>query len=982
MKRAVAILSSLCLCIGLSAQFRYSNPVIHADYSDPDVCRVGEDYWMTASSFNCFPGLPILHSTDLMNWELVGAALTDYPGEGWDGPEDDFRTKVQHGNGVWAPAIRYHEGWFYIYVGDPDRGIFMVKTEDPRGPWEPPVWVVREKGFIDPCPLWDEDGKAYLSHGCAGSRAGVKSILFVAPMSPDGARLIGPSRIVFDGHLSQPTIEGTKFYKRNGKYYIFSPAGGVATGWQTVLRADNPMGPYEERIVMASATGTINGPHQGGWVDTMWGEDWFLHFQDKGAYGRIVHLQPMKWQDDGWPVIGEDPDGDGCGQPVASARKPRIPPRLGPIIEDTWNPSDTSIVIVEKVFFVPSDNTPVYRPYGIGPEWQYPAVPAPYWHFALPDGVRLYSVEQAKSFKNLRDCPNFLSQKFPAERFTVRARLSFRPNPQLKGEQAGFAVMGEDYAGLRLTDTDKGARLEYVECQGASKGNTEVAKTLTVLPYSFIPLPHDRESKNVPLVNYPDMPELTLWVELDVRAKAVEGNVPDAVCRFRYSLDGKRFTQVDGTFTAQPGRWIGAKFGFWCNRFAPKNDSGCLDVTELSVKPAFDPLEGFNYDESKVPAYKLPDLLAGVKTVKDWERRRRPELVRLFEEEMFGSVPGKPQALHFQVRENASDAFDGLATRRQVRIFFDAEESLYEDLLIFIPNNRTKPAPAFMGINFFGNHTIDTDPGIFLPDSLRYRKDYTLDARGSQQQRWPLRTILERGYAVATFCCEDVVPDAPGYPGVRALYPKASDIPIARYTVPDFTWGALAAWGWGLSRALDYLETDADVDATRVAVFGHSRMGKAAVWAGARDTRFAMVVSNASGCGGAALSRRRFGETVRRINTHFPHWFCEAFHKYGDNEDLLPFDQHQLLALIAPRPLYVESGSEDRWSDPYGEFLGLANASPVYELYGYEGFTPSEWPAVEQPVVKGRTGYHIRSGRHEILLYDWQQYLSFADLYL
>ena len=944
MKRILSLLAAVLVCGGLFAQFRYQNPVLHADYSDPDVCRVGEDYWMTASSFNCFPGLPILHSRDLVHWELVGAALTAYPGEGWDGPEHDFRTVVHHGKAVWAPAIRYHEGWYYIYVGDPDRGIFMVRTQDPTGPWEPPVWVVREKGFIDPCPFWDEDGKAYLSHGCAGSRAGNKSILFVAPMTPDGTRLLGPSRIVYDGHLSQPTIEGTKFYKRDGKYYIFSPAGGVATGWQTVLRADNPMGPYEERIVMAWAPGTINGPHQGGWVQTPEGEDWFLHFQDKGAYGRIVHLQPMRWGDDGWPVIGEDPDGDGCGQPVASA----VCPRVGP-----------------------SEDIPVYKPYGIGPEWQYPAVPSPYWHFALPDGVRLYSVEQTWPYRNLWDCPNFLAQKFPAERFTVRAKLSFRPNPQLKerGEQAGFAVMGNDYAGLRLTDTTEGARLEFIECQGASKGKAEVAKTLAVLPYHFIPLPHGRESKNVPLVSYPDVPEVVVWVELDVRAKAVEGDVPDAVCRFRYSLDGKRFTQVEGTFTAQPEMWVGAKFGFWCNRFASKNDAGCLDVTDLTVKPAFDPLEGFNYDESKVPDYTLPDLLAGARTVKDWEKWRRPQLAGLFEKEMFGSVPGKPGGLHFQVRDDAPDAFDGLATRRQVRIFLNAEESEYEDLLIYVPNKRNGPVPAFLGVNFFGNHTIDTDPGIFFPDSLRYRKDYKLDARGSQQQRWPVRTILERGYAVATFCCEDVVPDAPGYPGVRARY-------------DGYSWGALAAWGWGLSRALDYLETDSDVDAARVAVFGHSRMGKAAVWAGARDTRFAMVVSNASGCGGAALSRRRFGETVRRINTAYPYWFCDAFHKYGDNEDLLPFDQHGLLALIAPRPLYVESGSEDRWSDPQGEFLGLAYASPVYELYGFEAFTPSDRPGVEQPVIKGRTGYHIRSGRHEILLYDWLQYLDFADRFL
>ena len=942
MKRYLALLAAVCMCSGLSAQFRYQNPVIHADYSDPDVCRVGEEYWMTASSFNCFPGLPILHSWDLVHWELVSAALTEYPGAGWDAPEDDFRTTVQHGKAVWAPAIRYHEGWFYIFVGDPDRGIFMVRTQDPTGPWEPPVWVVREKGFIDPCPFWDEDGKAYLSHGCAGSRAGLKSILFVAPMAPDGTRLLGPSRIVYDGHLSQPTIEGTKFYKRDGKYYIFSPAGGVATGWQTVLRADSPWGPYEERIVMAWADGTVNGPHQGAWVRTPAGEDWFLHFQDKGAYGRIVHLQPMAWRADGWPLIGVDPDGDGVGQPVAAAPVPAIAGEAA----------------------VPE----AYQPYGIGLEWQYPAIPSPYWHYALPDGVRLYSVEQKWPYNSLWDCPNFLSQKFPAERFTVRAKLSFRPNPALKerGEQAGFAVMGNDYAGLRLTDTEEGARLEYVECRKADAGGADSVRVLAVLPYRYEPLPHGRESKNVPLVKYPDVPEAVVWVDLDVRAQTVEGNVPDAVCRFSYSLDGKRFTGVGGTFKAKPELWVGAKFGFWCNRFSPKNDSGWLDVTDLQVKPLFEPLEGFIYDEEKVPAYTLPDLLAGTRTAKEWEKNRRPELYTLFEEEMYGSVPGKPEGLHFLVRENEPAALDGLATRRQVRIFFDAEESMYEDLIVYIPNDRKGPAPAFLGVNFSGNHTIDTDPGIFLPDSLRYRTDFILYPRGYNQPRWPLKTILERGYAVATYCCEDVVPDADGYPGIRSHY-------------DGYTWGALAAWGWGLSRALDYLEKDVDVDAARVAVIGHSRMGKAAVWAGARDTRFAMVVSNASGCGGAALSRRHFGETVRRINTHFPYWFSESFKKYNDNEAMLPFDQHELLALIAPRPLYVESGSEDRWADPQGEFLGLAYAAPVYQLYGYEGFAPSEWPGVEQPVTKGRNGYHIRNGRHNILEYDWLQYLDFAD---
>ena len=295
----------------------YRNPVIDADDSDPDVCRVGNDYYMTSSSFQCFPGLQILHSTDLVNWEIIGAALLDdYPVlPEYQGTELDWRKKVQHGNYVWAPSIRYHDGWFYIYCGDPDQGLFMTKTQDPRGPWEPITWVMKGKGLIDCCPLWDEDGKAYLSHGCAGSRAGIKSVLFVAPMSPDGTKVIGPSRIVYDGHEDQPTIEGTKFYKRNGYYYIMSPAGGVKYGWQVELRSKNPYGPYEEYVGMAQGKNKkVNGPHQGAWVDTQNGEDWFLHFKQmtEEANGIVSRLESMKHNssivlyDEGWKkgVIG------------------------------------------------------------------------------------------------------------------------------------------------------------------------------------------------------------------------------------------------------------------------------------------------------------------------------------------------------------------------------------------------------------------------------------------------------------------------------------------------------------------------------------------------------------------------------------------------------------------------------------------------------------------------------------------------------
>ena len=294
----------------------YVNPVINADYSDPDACAVDGNFYMTASSFNCTPGLPILHSTDLVNWRIINYAIKDVE-------PADYYASPRHGKGVWAPSIRHHNGEFYIYWGDPDFGIFMVKTKDIYGEWEKPVLVKAGKGMIDPCPLWDEDGKVYLAHAWAGSRAGFNSIITVCEMNSEGTAIVSAPVMVFDGNDgTNHTIEGAKFYKRNGYYYIFAPAGGVATGWQLVLRSKSVYGPYEPRIVMAHGKTDINGPHQGAWVDTPSGESWFLHFQDKGAYGRVLHLNPMEWKSD-WPVIGIDNDGDGCGDPVTAYRKPR-----------------------------------------------------------------------------------------------------------------------------------------------------------------------------------------------------------------------------------------------------------------------------------------------------------------------------------------------------------------------------------------------------------------------------------------------------------------------------------------------------------------------------------------------------------------------------------------------------------------------------------------------------------------------------------
>ena len=293
----------------------YKNPIIYADYSDLDVVRVGDDFYMVSSSFNCSPGLPVLGSKDLVNWTIIGHVFQKNPFDIFDSP--------QHGNGVWAPSIRYHNGEFYVYYGDPDLGIFMAKTKNPAGPWEPLVHVKEAKGLIDPCPFWDDDGQAYLIHAWAKSRAGINSILTINRMSLDGTKILDEGKMVFDGHANHPTIEGPKLYKQNGYYYIFAPAGGVRNGWQTVLRARNIYGPYEDRIVLHQGNTEINGPHQGGWVELKSGESWFIHFQDRDAYGRIIHLQPVKWVDD-WPVMGIDNDGDGTGEPVLTYKKPDI----------------------------------------------------------------------------------------------------------------------------------------------------------------------------------------------------------------------------------------------------------------------------------------------------------------------------------------------------------------------------------------------------------------------------------------------------------------------------------------------------------------------------------------------------------------------------------------------------------------------------------------------------------------------------------
>lgn len=546
MKRKHLLLMMLALPMAALAQYKsqvwspdngngtYTNPVINADYSDPDVCVAGEDYYLTASSFNCIPGLPILHSKDLVNWEIVGHAVKELE------PKQEF-DRPSHGNGIWAPSIRYHNGEFYIYWGDPDYGVFMVKTKDPAGEWSKPLCVIPGKGLIDTTPLWDDDGRCYLVNAYANSRSRFASVIAIRELSADGTKPIGNPVIIYDGNGTESrTCEGPKIYKRDGWYWVMFPAGGVPTGFQVAMCSKSPFGPYESKVVLAQGKTKINGPHQGAWVHTKFGEDWFLHFQDKEAYGRVVHLQPVTWKDN-WPVMGVDKDGDYCGEPVTTYRKPKTSGKVQVV-----NPAE-------------SDEFSDTR---LGLQWQ--------WHanynetFGMPTAFgsyRVYTHKVSEKFQNLWEVPNLLLQKTPADKFTATTKIRFTSKDQ--NQTGGLLMMGLDYSGLVVKRVGNDFQLLQISCKSADKGKPQTEQLIATL-----------KPTAVDQIDYQPGTHIDIYMRMSVN---------DGKMHFSYSLDGKKYTKCGTEFTMREGKWIGAKIGFVAYEPGQKTNRGWIDADWFRV---------------------------------------------------------------------------------------------------------------------------------------------------------------------------------------------------------------------------------------------------------------------------------------------------------------------------------------------------------------------------------------------------------------
>lgn len=492
---------------------RYKNPILYADYSDPDIVKVGSDFYMVASSFNCMPGIPVLHSVDLVNWTIINHIYQQLPFERYNKPA--------HGEGSWAPSIRYHNGKFYVYFCTPHEGLFVAEANDPAKDWDLHQ-VVSVELWEDPCPFWDEDGQAWLvrSKLCANE-------IYLHKMSPDGRKILDNGVTVFKSE-TQPTIEGPKFLKKDGYYYILAPAGGVTTGWQAVLRSKNINGPYEDKVVMNTGSTNINGPHQGGIVELEDGKWWFMHFQDRGFLGRIVHLQPVVWKD-GWPVIGNDLDNNGIGEPVASFAMP----------------------IAKGQITVPQTSDE-FKSSKLGLQWQWQANPQNNW-YSLKDNkgsMRLFAVRNLTQKGNFWFVPNMLLQKYPQPSFVATTHLSFQP--KALGEKAGLVIMGKKWAYLSIEKVENGFEIAQFE------GAFQQCEDLTVKNDS----------------------SMTNFTELDFRVEVSESGM----CRFSYSTDGKNFMPIGKSFQSTAGVWIGAKVGIFCINTNLNGEQGWADFDWFRVK--------------------------------------------------------------------------------------------------------------------------------------------------------------------------------------------------------------------------------------------------------------------------------------------------------------------------------------------------------------------------------------------------------------
>lgn len=502
----------------------YQNPILCADYSDPDIVRVGNDFFMVSSSFNHMPGLPVLHSTDLVHWQIINHAIPALNLPGYE--------YVQPGKGVWAPSLRVHDDRFWIFFSTPDEGIFMCHTADPWGEWSEPHCVVEAKGWIDPCPLWDDDGRAWLVHAFAQSRSGIKHQLQLFEMTPDGRSLLGEGKIIYDGTCDLPTLEGPKLYKRQGYYYIFAPAGGVESGWQSVLRARTMAGPWEVKNVLFQGQTAINGPHQGGWVELDNGECWFVHFQDAHLYGRVVHLQPMWWGDDGWPRIGEQRDDSGTGQPVLRWRRPAV----GAEHYATCQPQTSDEFASGK--------------YGL--QWQWQARPRADWLVESASGLSLRCTPLPVRYGDgvLYGAAHLLLQKFPALRFSAMTRLSLQAEQD--GDAGGLIIYGERYAALTLEKREDACWLVYL--------------------YGWM-----TDAGHVLQTRQPLEPLRASTCALRVEVK--EGGI----CHFAWREDDEgEWRTVNRPFAAGKGKWVGAKVGLFAA--APGvNAGGVCHFSHFSV---------------------------------------------------------------------------------------------------------------------------------------------------------------------------------------------------------------------------------------------------------------------------------------------------------------------------------------------------------------------------------------------------------------